>query len=232
MQENTGSYFVPVFKGKRMKYIWIIGAGKFGKKAAIAVSKKMKNSEITFVDKNIDTLQNIPDISYNPVKMDGVDFLVKNLKGIDYPDWILPVIPVHLAYEWIKSKLSEKYRVEPMEIPPEVKRSVPGMINGKNKEIYMSYATFICPDNCPEPLEICSYTGKPRLGILHKALEQIQYKNYRSIIIKSRQLSPGIGGYTPADLYSAMNDITESKTPVLFSTACRCHGVMNAFTIH
>ena len=35
-----------------MRCIWIIGAGKFGKKAVIAVSKKMKNSKIKLVDKN------------------------------------------------------------------------------------------------------------------------------------------------------------------------------------
>ncbi|HBN27007.1 MAG TPA: hypothetical protein DD405_06040 [Desulfobacteraceae bacterium] len=215
-----------------MKNIWIIGAGKFGKKAAAAMSRKSKKVNITFVDKNPDSSQGIDGEAYKIVKMDGVDFIIKNLNRRDYPDWIIPVIPVHLAYEWIKGRLSKKYIIKPVPVPSGVEKLVPNPFCGKNGELYMSYANFICPDDCPEPGDICTYTKKPRLGILHQTLGQIEYDGYKSVVIKSRQLAPGIGGYSPGDLYSAMDSVADSKAPVLFSTACKCHGVMNAFEIH
>ena len=215
-----------------MKNIWIIGAGKFGKKAAVAMSQKSKKVDITFVDNNPDLVQSIIEGGYKIIKMDGVDFIIKNLNSRNYPDWIIPVIPVHLAYEWVKSRLSKKYIIEPVNVPSGVEKLVPNPLRGKNGELYMSYADFICPDDCPEPGDICTHTKKPRLGILHQTLAQIEYNGYKSVVIKSRQLAPGIGGYSPGDLYSVLDSAADSKIPVLFSTACKCHGVMNAFEIH
>jgi len=215
-----------------MKNIWIIGAGKFGKKAAGAMGRKTKEVDITFVDNNPDSDQSLDDGAYKIIKMDGVDFIIKNLNSRNYPDWIIPVIPVHLAYEWVKGRLSKEYTIESVSVPSGVEKLVPNPLRGKNGELYMSYADFICPDDCPEPGDLCTYTKKPRLGVLHQTLEQIEYDGYKSVVIKSRQLAPGIGGFSPGDLYSAMDSAADSKTPVLFSTACKCHGVMNAFEIH
>ena len=154
-----------------------------------------------------------------------------NLKIQEYPDWIIPAIPVHVSYEWIKIKLQKERRLVTIEVPQKLIMTLPNPFKGKDGEIYISNADFICPENCPEPDEICTYTGKPRPKSLYKALESIQYNDFLSVVIQSRQLLPGLGGYTPKALFEALTEIAASRTPVLLSTACRCHGVMNVFKI-
>jgi hypothetical protein len=69
--------------------------------------------------------------------------------------------------------------------------------------------------------------------ILHEYLKSIRVKNFESIVIRSQQLAPGVGGYPPAALFDALDQIRDMQSPVLLSTACSCHGVMNAFkSIH
>ena len=83
----------------------------------------------------------------------------------------------------------------------------------------MSMADFICPDHCPEPKDICTHTGKPRPFNLYKKLESIKYDHFRSVVVRSRQLSPGVGGYSPGALFHALDVIKSSTTPILLSTA-------------
>jgi hypothetical protein len=126
-------------------------------------------------------------------------------------------------------KIKDRYVLKTTPIPEEVIMSLPNVFKGKMSEIYMSIADFICPDNCPEPEEFCTHTGKKRPFTLYKKLESIKYYNFRSVVVRSRQLSPGIGGYSPGALFHALDVIKDSTIPVLLSTACRCHGVMHAF---
>ncbi len=215
-----------------MKDILIIGAGKFGLKAADALRRKNPFAEITIVEKNSKTCCRINNLSFNIVCMDGIDYLVNHLKEYDDTKWIVPSIPVHVAFEWIKIKLSGNYRLEEMDVPGKLAITLPNVFKGENGQIYISNADFICPDNCPEPEEICTYTGRPRPCILYKRLASIQYNGFRSVVIRSSQLSPGVGGYTTDRLFNALSDITASKNmPILLSTACKCHGVMHAFCI-
>ena len=214
-----------------MTSFWIIGGGKFGIKSAEAAIKKYPGADITVIDKNSEVCRRVLNLSFNSVCMEGIKYLTDNLKRNDVPDWIIPVIPVHVAYEWIRIQLSGKYSVVPVDIPEELAATLPNPLRGKDGALYISFADFICPDNCPEPAKICTYTGKPRLGILHEKLASIHYNGFCSVVVQSRQLSPGVGGYTPEDLYAALEKIKHADTPCLLSTACRCHGVMNAFTI-
>lgn len=215
-----------------MKSFWIIGGGKFGIKSAEAAIKKYPDAEITIIDKNRDVCNRLTNIPFNFICMDGIQYLVENLKKEADPDWILPVIPVHVAYEWIKIQLSEKYSVKPVDIPEELAETLPNPLRGMGGALYLSFADFICPDNCPEPSNICTYTGKPRLGILHEKLASVHYKNFHSIVVQSKQLSPGVGGYSPEDLYTALKKIKNAGGLCLLSTSCRCHGVMHAFSIN
>ena len=212
-----------------MKSIWILGAGRFGLKAAKALSRKNKSAEITVIEKNSELCSKIEMYNFKTVCMDGIEYLDQNLKSIDYPDWVIPAIPLHVAYEWVRLKIKDRYILKTIPVPEGVITSLPNVFKGKRYEIYMSIADFICPDNCPEPEELCTHTGKQRPFTLYKKLESIQYDNFRSIVVRSRQLSPGIGGYSPGDLFNALDLIKASTIPVLLSTACRCHGVMHAF---
>ena len=214
-----------------MKNIWIIGGGRFGLKAAKRLRRTDSETDITVVEKNKQICNQIEKLSFGTACMDGVAYLAEHLRRPDYPDWIIPVIPAHVAYEWIRIKLSAKYHLEAIDVPDTLTMTLPNPLKGNKGEIYISNADFICPDNCPEPEELCTYTGKPRPKILHMFLQSLQHNDFRSVVVRSQQLSPGIGGYTPADLFRALTEITSSNTPVLLSTACKCHGVMHAFNI-
>ena len=215
----------------QMTSFWIIGGGKFGLKAAEAAIKKNSRADITIIDKDSEVCDEAALRGFNCVCMDGIKFLSANLEPDGFPDWIIPVIPVHVAYEWIQIKLAEEYLVAPYVIPEELEASLPNPLRGKEGALYASFADFICPDNCPEPGKICTYTGKSRLGTLHQKLASIRLEGFRSIVIQSRQLSPGVGGYPPEDLYAALQKVKEAKSVCLLSTACRCHGVIHAFKL-
>ncbi len=214
-----------------MTSFWIIGGGKFGIKSAEAAIKKYPGADITVIDKNSEVCRRVSSLSFNSECMEGIKYLGDNLKRDGFPDWIIPVIPVHVAYEWIRIQLSGEYSVVPVDIPEELAADLPNPLRGKDGALYISFADFICPDNCPEPAKICTYTGKPRLGILHEKLASIHYNGFCSVVVQSRQLSPGVGGYSPEDLYKALEKIKHADTPCLLSTACRCHGVMHAFKL-
>ena len=118
-----------------------------------------------------------------------------------------------------------------MAVPEALIKALPNPILASTGQLFISIADFTCPENCPEPAEICTYTGKARPLILHEFLKSIQLKDLTSIVIRSHQLAPGVGGYRPEALFDALSQISEMQTPVLLSTACNCHGVMNAFNL-
>jgi hypothetical protein len=213
---------------KIMKRIWIIGAGRMGLKAAKVLIHKNPGDKITLVDKTEAICKNSLKPFFKMVCMDGVLFINENLTRPDYPDWIIPAVPLHLAYEWIRFKLSKEFRLQTIPVPDKLVATLPNPFRGDAGQVYISNADFICPSNCPEPDEICTHTGKPRPRILHDFLESIQYDDFRSVVVKSQQLSNGIGGYTSKALFKALEQVEKSRPRVLLSTACRCHGVMHA----
>jgi len=211
-----------------MKNIWVIGAGRFGQKAAKVLHGKLQGAEITVVDHSNSICRALDATSFRIICMDGIAYLAKFLKKTDIPAWIVPALPVHLAYEWIKMKITPPDRLKPMAVPGQLAMMLPNMVRGGEGELYISNADFICPENCPEPEQICTFTGQPRPRILHQVLASIQYNNFRSVVVTSQQLSPGVGGYSPHALFKALEEVTTSSEPVLLSTACCCHGVMHA----
>jgi hypothetical protein len=215
-----------------MKNIWVIGGGKFGLKAAGKVRKKNPDCGITVVEKDEDICRRLNGEPFRVVCSDGVDYLFDNLQESGGPDWIVPAIPKHVAFEWIRKKLTENFRLEVLPVPGQLVATLPNPIRGKNNEIYVSNADFICPEHCPEPYEICTHTGKARQRILHKFIEITLYDNFYPVVIVSRQLCPGVGGYSPQALFQALEAIVTAKAPILLSTACRCHGVMHAFRVN
>jgi len=214
-----------------MKSIWILGAGRFGLKAVKVLSRKYEKAELTIIEKNSGACHQIEKLGFKTVCMDGIEYLVQSLKSIDYPDWIIPAIPVHVAYEWVRLKIKGSYIIKTIPFPQELKIILPNVFEGKRGNIYTSIANFICPDNCHEPKDICTHTGKPRPFALYKKLESIKYDHFRTVVVRSRQLSPGVGGYSPEALFDALDLITSSTTPLLLSTSCKCHGVMHAFKL-
>ena len=211
-----------------MQHFWIIGGGKFGLKAAKELHKANPSDQITLVEQEKTVCRQIRKLGYQTVCMEGLQYLDRHLISAHYPDWIVPAIPLHVAYEWIRAKMSARYVIERITVPNDLVAALPNPINPETGQLYISIADFKCPESCPEPDEICTHTGKPRSMILHEFLKSIQLKDFKSVVIRSHQLAPGVGGYTPRALFAALNEIEAAQEPVLLSTACSCHGVMDA----
>jgi len=212
-----------------MQNFWIIGGGNFGLKAAGALRKSDPSNKLTIVEQQSVVCRQFIRMGFETVCMDGINYLERNLISPRYPQWIVPAIPLHVAYEWITSKLSAGKKLTRIPVPPELIVKVPNPIKGKTGQLYTSIADFKCPDNCPEPADICSHTGEPRPMILHEFLKSMRLQGFNSIVIRSHQLAPGVGGYKPGQLFEALKEVEAARTPVLLSTACSCHGVMDVF---
>ncbi len=214
-----------------MNRIWIIGAGKFGKRAARVVRQQMPDADLTILDQNPDVCRKLKTKGFFTVCMDGIDFLTERLVDKESVDWIVPAAPIHVAFEWIKARISAPFRLIPIKIPHQLAGSLPNAIRGDSGELYVGNADFICPANCPEPSDLCTHTGLPRPRILHRAISGVRYRHFHSVVIISRQMYPGVGGYSGRDLLSAFKEVVGAKGPLFFSTACRCHGVMHGLKI-
>jgi hypothetical protein len=215
--------------GKQMGRIWILGAGRFGRRAADILLGRFPSASITVVDRN-------PKAPVSAeirrrvqlIREEGIGFLKKHLNAPDGPDWIVPAIPLHVAFEWIKADSESSCGIREISVPEPVVVLLPNPIRGWNQAVYTSNADFVCPENCAEPETICTCTRKPRPRVLHDFLAVVEYRNFRSIVVVSRQLAPGVGGYSPEALFEARAKVLSSDAPILLSTACKCHGVMHA----
>lgn len=215
-----------------MKTYWIIGGGQFGLNAAQKTRTQEPDAGILIVEKDLTICQQLEKLGFETICGEGIKYLTHNLINEDYPDWIIPAIPLHVAFEWIQGKLAKTYETEVISISDDLESQLPHPIRRDKGQLYVSNADFVCPDDCSEPEEICTYTGEPRPRILNSFLEKIHYNDFRSVVICSRQLFPGVGGYTPKALFQGLEIIEAEDRPVLLSTACYCHGVVHAFRIY
>ncbi len=213
-----------------MARILILGAGKFGLKAVRTLSQK-KSNRITVVEADPERCEALIGEGIDAVRADGIAYLAGSLKDPNPPDWVIPAIPLHVAFEWLQTTLPEGTNLDLLPVPEQVCAQLPNPFAGTAGQVYISYADFICPEECPEPADVCTFTGKARKGILYRTLAQIQYADYTSVVLRSRQIAPGLGGYRSDDLFAARIRVLAAKGPVLLSTACKCHGVIQAFRI-
>jgi len=213
-----------------MANVLVLGAGKFGLKAVRTLSHK-KHNRVTVVDADPKRCGNVTGEGINVVVADGITFLADSLKDPDPPRWVIPAIPLHVAFEWLQATLPKGSALDILPVPEQVCTQLPNPTQGPAGQVYMSYADFICPADCPEPADLCTFTGKARKGILHRTLAQIRFAEFISVVVRSKQIAPGLGGYQPEDLFTARTAVLAAGGPVLLSTACKCHGVMQAFRI-
>jgi hypothetical protein len=208
-----------------MKEIWITGAGFFGSLAL----NRLDNGKFKFVvvDADPDNLEKLKGPNRTIIQEDGVAFLDKNLRKNKKPDWIIPALPVHLAAEWCLLKLGPE-KISRIDMPDGIEDLVPNPLRGSESEIYASNATFRCPDDCPEPKDICTHTGKKRKKDLYKILEELKIPERESLVVRSHQLGNGVGGYRPEQLFDLLEQVKKSTKKILISTACRCHGVISS----
>jgi hypothetical protein len=214
-----------------MKTVWIIGAGQFGEKAAVRLRLKYPGAAIIVVDQDRSALHRVEGVATAVVVGDGAVYLAEHLTAPEEPDWIVAAIPVHLAFEWLCKRLSPAYRIEKLAVPETLTQKLGCVFKGEGGRVYTSMADFICPNNCPEPADLCFVTGKPRPIDLYEELSAVDPRQMTPVIVRSRQLSPGVGGCRPGDLFDALRKIETCRGPVLLGTACRCHSVLDAFRL-
>jgi hypothetical protein len=209
--------------------VFILGAGRFGGRAAEILSS-CQGSEIFLIDKDSESLSKRMDLPVSRIQMDAVEFLSDRFSSLQAANLIVPSIPVHLAFEWLIRYSSGEIAREG--IPREIENQLPNSWFGSEGSLLVSYADFLCPDDCPEPADHCTVTGKKRETPLFRRLREIHAPDHQIHIIRSRQLAPGVGGYMVRDLVDLLEKLgRHSEEKWLMGTACRCHGIITAFRI-
>lgn len=140
--------------------------------------------------------------------------------------WIIPAVPVHLGFQWILRELNRTGTAAIVSVPEDADAQVPNPIRSSGT-LYASFATFICPDRCTEPDEICTHTGRGRPGNLYELFGGIRVPGFDVAVLRSWQLAPGVGGYPVRSLIGMLGKIRSGSAKCLVATSCRCHGVIN-----
>ena len=211
-----------------METIWIIGIGQFGLHALQSLSSSRKGAHFVLVDPLKEQLERGRGPNRQLHLGDGVAFVLEHLDPDHGPDWIVPALPVHLAAEWALGRLGAD-KLRRITFPPDIDPLLPNPMRGANGNIYVSHADFRCPDNCPEPANLCTVTQKPRQRNMFELLGEIRLPHLEAIVIRSHQLGPGVGGYRPAALFELLSRIENATGKLFIGTACRCHGVLTPF---
>jgi len=212
-----------------METIWIIGVGQFGLHALRSLSGQNRDRHFVLVDPVEKNLLKAEADRRTLEKADGVDFLWRHLRDAENgPAWIIPALPIHLAAEWCLVRIGTD-RLAPVDLPPEIEPLLPNSMRGSDGNIYVSHADFKCPEDCPEPKDLCTVTREKKKPDMFKVLAEVSFQSFQTIVIRSRQLAPGVGGYRPDQLFTLLDQVQKSKGDLLLSTACRCHGVVSGF---
>ena len=209
-----------------MESFWILGAGRFGSLAVQRILARKKASHLVVVDRDVQVLKKSGEQSVETVEQDAIDFLV-HYPGLG-SEWIVPAIPVHVAFAWLCRQLAREGTVTPLAAPSVLDQQIPNSTRGKGGVLYTSFATFRCPDDCDEPDDKCTVTGEVREAHLFDVVQTIEVEGYQTFVVRSHQLAPGVGGYRLSVLWRLLEEARATEKDILVATACRCHGVMNA----
>ncbi len=215
--------------------IHILGCGRFGQRALEHYAARPQADEIVLVDSDPGRLDQTRrlfppgEASCRVVCREAEIYLAEMLEGRlpDGGEWIIPTAPIHLAFAALSLVLGRRALPWP-ELPP-----LPNLFFvGERHEVCSSLADFQCPADCPQPRTHCYQTGLPRNPSLLRVLAQLEYhfngQRLLTLVLASSQVAPGLGGFPLRRLYRLLGFIrARHPEPLLFSTACRCHGVTN-----
>jgi hypothetical protein len=193
------------------------------------LSERRPGASFCLVDQNpekIGQLAGKPAV--RAVRGAAILFLAETLAGASPPDWIVPAVPSHVVFEWLWRQRPAGSRWRRIPVPEVVGQALPFCRRGAAGELYLSLSNARCPDDCLEPAARCSLTGRKRLYNLYDYLENLALPDYTSLVMRSRQLAAGVGGYRSADLQQFRRQVHQASGKILISTSCRCHGVIHA----
>ena len=210
--------------------VFIIGAGHFGSRAARLLSQESAGP-IFVIDMDEDSLLQTQGLRVKMIPCDGIGFLVENYPLLDPMNIIVPAVPLHLAFEWLKGALEGSHEINMIGVPENIMPFLPHSWPGSEGSLLVSYADFMCPDDCPEP-DFCTVTGERRDKPLYDLLSRLEVPGFGVQVIRSRQLAPGLGGYTAGDLTMTAERLKRGpERKWLLGTSCKCHGIVTALEI-
>jgi threonine dehydrogenase-like Zn-dependent dehydrogenase len=210
----------------KMESFLVLGAGRFGSLAVQRILAREEVSRLVVVDRDVHVLEKLTEMPIEIVEQDAIDFLVHSPGHGS--DWIVPAVPVHVAFVWLCRQLAQEGTITPLAAPSALYQKIPNPMRGKAGTLYTSFATFHCPDDCKEPEEMCRVTQERRETNLYDLIQQIEVQDYKTLVVRSHQLTPGVGGYQFLTLWQLLDAARSAKKNIIVSTACRCHGVINA----
>jgi hypothetical protein len=204
--------------------VLVVGGGHFGSRAIEVLARRRRPWRLALVDLDREKVARVCRGEVMGFGGDGVEVL-DGLMETGSLKWVVPAVPFHLAHEWILRRLSREKRGRKIALPNGLQ--LPNPIQGPNMDLYSSYATFLCPEDCTEPREICPVTGLRRPVPLYRLLGGLGAPGFRVSGLRSYQLGPGVGGIRAGDLLSLLEKVKGSTGRWVLFTACRCHGVLS-----
>ena len=252
------------------KFLIIAGGGKFGKKALDFAKKNQYKTILIDIDPNcfaseysnkkFENLENLS-LEMKNIKPGDIYFLNQDISTIYEliskinPEYVVPVVPIHLLFLIINSFLSSN---NIKMIPNE--NLMKFFINNANSElildhivekgvVYLSYAKKeeICPDNCSGPPDYCPNFKRDKPITITKYINnfyrvennfKIQNNKISSfiIILESYQLVSGLGALKGTEIDRVLKELMKKldillnkKFNLIIATTCNCHGVVNFY---
>ncbi len=220
----VSNLFQDIFPPRR---IIVLGAGRFGRLAAERLRRRFPEALLSITDRDA---ARVHEIARDLGVQGEVEECIQSISRIEPPDdlWLIPAVPVHVGFEWAINELNRVGEVRRLPVPEEVDSKLPNPIRVPSGTLYASFATFLCPDYCSEPDEICTHTGKERPGNLYEVFGGVLAPGFDVAVLRSWQLAPGVGGYPGRSLRQLLAGIGSKPGRYLVATSCRCHGVMDA----
>jgi len=207
----------------------ILGAGKFGRLALQRLTSQDREAHLLLIDRRADALAEARTPGIDGVeRLEGevIPYLAAHLNAESPWDWLIPMVPVHVAFTWLLTGPLAGEGWEPEDVPGELENLAALAIRGDEGGLYLSQARHLCPDDCAEP-PICPVTGEERQEPLFLKLAEATRPELPIFVVASRQLAPGVGGYSPIQLVELAAKVAKASGPLLVATACRCHGVVH-----
>lgn len=209
----------------------ILGAGRFGALALARLAAQDPGGGFVVIDRRPEALAPLQD-RYPPclaVAGDAVLLLDGVLRRPWPLDWIVPALPRHLAFAWWWERRPRPGILIP--VPEAVGAGLPLVIRGAQGELYLSQADWICPDDCSELEDFCPVTGPHHRRPLYDIIKSLALPGFQTLVVPSRQLAPGVGGFAPQRLRDLEDRLAGAAGNWLIATACRCHGVVHAVSL-
>jgi len=205
--------------GQRPKAdVLVVGGGRFGRLAVarlggrvLAVAEPHPSAQLMAAG--------IP-----VIRRDGAAAAAELIQADRPPAWVVPALPRHFLTDWLKIVLPD-FRFKTVAFPRAALPPVASLNKGSAGQYYLSLADSICPDDCPEPAGRCTLTGLPRKEPLFKMLAGLKVPGWRTVVLRSHQLAPGVGGIKTAEMKALARAIARKPGRLILATACRCHGV-------